>query len=136
MNEYEINKENILLVQFQDRKDKSQINEFFSFPESDAKVYSAIGWKILCIHDSNSIELTHYDAKADKTDLSCLKDKVNKIMVFVGRNPEGYLKWFRMIITSYLEEKDIFSVSGLRECTDSEVKVIDDIFPEFFKYSY
>lgn len=129
-----MSRDNILLIQFHDTKGDGQVTEYMEIP--NGRILSKTGYKIYSIHDGNSQLVTHYDSPSDKTDLSCLVGKEGWYLVFVTKNEYDDFYWAKMQLRQGVGSDDLFSVFPPVSCTQSEVKLLNEIYPEYFDNAF
>jgi hypothetical protein len=130
-------KENILLMERHDIKGDGKIVEMMQHPEDSKRVMSITGYRVFAIYDNKSQRITQYDANNDSTDLSCLFDKEGYYLCEVVKNEFGKFLWACYRVGSVLDkEKGLVQILDVRECTEDESNIINDVFPEYFQNAY
>jgi hypothetical protein len=129
-----MSRDNIFLIQFHDTKGDGKVTEYMEIP--NGRLLSKTGYKIYTIHDGYSQLVSHYESPTDKTDLSCFKGKTGWYLVFVTKNEYDTFYWAKMQLREDVGTEDLFSVFPPKPCTQAEVKLLNEIYPEYLDNAF
>lgn len=82
--------------------------------------------------------LAQYLSEVDKIDLEPLKDYIGCYMVSVDRDVYNHDKfvWNCVELVSHSDDFEIFSIANHRACTDEEVTMLNELFPEYYDHAF
>lgn len=80
--------------------------------------------------------LCEYNAKSDSIDLSVLRGYIGYQMVSVDVTKYDTFEWHTVTIVSASDDNDIFLITDNRKCTDKEIEICNQLFPEYYDNCY
>jgi len=128
-------KDNVLLYEKHDVTTTEALNT------EDGKTLMIRGAKIFRVIKPENGEfnvIAQYLAETDSIDLSPLHDYVGWYMVSVDRDSYNHDKfvWNCVELGEGSENSEVFTISNHRECTEEEVTMLNELFPEYYDHAF
>lgn len=131
-----ITKDNVLLYEKHDVESNEVIKQ------GDNKVFMVKGARIFRVvrpkKDGGFRVLTQYDANTDSIDLTKLNYYKGWFMASVDLdeyNKTDFV-WNCIRIGEGTEDNKVFQALNPRRCTEEEVEILNEVFPEYFDHAY
>jgi len=128
-------KENVLLYE------KHDVTTTEALSTKDGKTYMVNGVKIFRVikpvKDGFDV-IAQYVADEDKIDLSVLKNYTGWFMASVDRDSYDNSKfvWNCVELGEGSEDNQVFTITNNRACTEEEVKLLNELFPEYYDHAF
>jgi len=128
-------KENVLLYE------KHDVTTTEALSTEDGKTYMVNGVKIFRVIKPENGEfnvIAQYLADEDKIDLSPLNDYTGWFMASVDRDSYDHSKfvWNCVQLGKGSEDNQVFTIENNRACTEEEVKLLNELFPEYYDHAF
>jgi len=130
-------KDNILLIE----KQSVNQNEFIDNKEKEGQKIKISGFKLFRVIkpvDNGFDIIAQYNHEDDHINISCLKDYIGYYLVSVDRDKynNDIFVWNCVKLGKGSEDNEVFTISDNRECTKEEVKLLNEIFPEYYDHAF
>ena len=128
-------KDNVLLYE------KHDLTTTEALSTEEGKTYMVHGVKIFRVIKPENGEfnvIAQYLAETDKIDLSALHNYVGWFMVSVDRDSYDNSKfvWNCVELGEGSENSEVFTIVNPRACTEEEVKMLNELFPEYYDHAF
>ena len=126
-------KDNVLLYEKHDTIQQQAVHQ------TDDKIVMVKGTRIFRVvkpeSDGTYKTLCQYDNDSDSTDLSELNNYKGYYMcsVDIYDVDNDYLIWNCVQLEDGTEDNKVFSTINNRRCTDEEIKLLEDLFPNYYE---
>ena len=128
-------KNNVLLYE------KHDVTTTEALSGADGKTIMIHGVKIFRVIKPENGEfnvIAQYLAETDRIDLSPLHDYVGWYMVSVDRDAYDNSKfvWNCVELGEGSENSEVFTIENHRACTEEEVAMLNELFPEYYDHAF